>query len=247
MVLTFESLVKVVVLMTGRYGKVLKRSQGRKEGLDWMKVMWRSFAVWEREARQELGKPDGHGEIEDQQEVERQRTNEQDTLFSIGDDEDGEDDDDETLTLAALDALDAIEAFDLPEKNNKKEKGKEETPQKKARTQFARIPVDNMRKIIMLLLLVAPLEPTQAIAVYMDRFTGEGLMGLQATAENVLRGLTRMHTDDGKKGIGWREFRNVMKQSMVCSTPPPFLHTNCKYQKINDQLKKNTKKKNLSG
>ena len=207
MVLTFEALVKVVALMTGRHEKVLRkgRERSKKGGIDWVKIVWRSFAVWEREVGVVMEKPNR------EQSGSGGQTNthlhEEEALFTIGDDDD--DDDDESLTLAALDALDVLEAFDLPEKQEE-----EKEQPKRIQIQSARIPIDNMRVIIMLLLLVAPLEPTQPIAVFVERFTADGLVSLKATAENVLRGLASM-SEDEKKGFGWRVFKAAMKRSMV--------------------------------
>jgi len=208
-VLTFEALVKAVALMTGRHEKVLRKGSERSKrgGIDWVKVVWKSFAVWEREldvvmvGANEEGRGSG-GQTNTQPEHLR----EEETLFAIGGDEDDEDYD-ESLTLAALDALDALEAFDLPEKREKEK----EQPK---RIQSARIPIDNMRVIIMLLLLVAPIEPTQPIAVFVERFTANEVVNLKATAENVLRGFTPIR-GDWKNGIGWRVFKAVMKRSMV--------------------------------
>ncbi|KAF8471703.1 TLD-domain-containing protein [Kalaharituber pfeilii] len=226
-VLTFEALVKVVVLMTGRHTKVLKRTRADRGRIDWVKVLWRSFAVWERELGHD-GDVEGGAEEKAVPELQEEEPKAQplpeDALFSIGGSDD-EDMDDESLTLAALDALDAITAFELPEPSSAKEKEKPATT-KKARILSAHIPLDNLRKIIMLLLLTAPLEPTQPIAVFVNRFTGEGLVGLQAAAENVLRTFTTAELEAkedrngsgmatgngrGKKGIGWREFKAVMR------------------------------------
>lgn len=208
--LTFEALVKVVTLMTGRHEKVLRkgRERSKKGGVDWVKILWKSFAVWEREldAVMEKSNEGGRGEGA-QRKAQPERVHEEEALFTIGDDED--DEDDESLTLAALDALDALEVFDLPEKQEKEKEQPRRIP-----IQSARIPIDNMRVIIMLLLLVAPLEPTQPIAVFVERFRADGLASLKSTVESVLRGFTSM-SEGEKKGVGWRVFKAVMKHSMV--------------------------------
>jgi len=205
-VLTFEALVKVVALMTGRHEKVLRkgRERSKKGGIDWVKMVWKSFAVWERELGVVMEKSNEEGSSsEGQTNTQPDRVREEETLFAIGDDED--DEDDESLTLAVLDAL-VLEAFDLPEK--------EKEQPKRIQIQSTRIPIGNMRVIIMLLLLVAPLKPTQPIAVFVERFTADGLASLAATAENVLRGFTSM-SEDGKNGVGWTGFKAAMKRSMV--------------------------------
>ena len=218
MVLTFEALVKALALMTGRHEKVLRNSdvRNKKRGLNWVKVIWRSFAVWEREinsipegAENEGGVDESHFE-EGKPETQSADNSgmSQDNLSPTGA-EGVDDDDDEMLTLAALEALDAIEAFESPEVE-----GKKRELSNRLMMQHAHIPVENIQRIIMLLLLVAPLEPTQSIAMYADRFTGESLISLQVTAENVLRGFTIM-CDNGGKGVPWKVFKVVMQQSMV--------------------------------
>lgn len=217
-VLTYEALVRVVALMTGRHEKVLRKSNrtAKKGGIDWVKVIWRSFAVWERDLAGLTEKSTEEAIPGSRDASPRKETIiDEDVLFAIGDDED--DEDDEGLTLSALDALDAIEAFELPEKTKEKDKEKEQP--KHMQIQSARIPIEIMRRIIMLLLLVAPIEPTQPVAVSVERFTGEELVQLQATAENVLRGFTCMG-DEGGDGIGWRQFKTIFKQSMVSSSAP---------------------------
>lgn len=207
-VLTFEALVKVVALMTGRHEKVLRKGceRSKKGGIDWVKMVWKSFAIWERELAVVMEKSNEEGSgSRGQTNTQLERVREEETLFAIGDDDD--DEDVESLTLAALDALDALEAFDLPKKQEK------EKQPKRIQVQSARIPIDNMRVIIMLLLLVAPLEPTQPIAAFVERFTADGLASLKAAAENVLRGFTSM-SEEGKKGIGWSVFKATVKRSM---------------------------------
>ncbi|KAI5844546.1 TLD-domain-containing protein [Morchella snyderi] len=110
-----------------------------------------------------------------------------------------EDDDDDDLSLAALDALDAIEVFGQAEKSN---------------ISHSRIPLENLRNFVAFLLVAAPLEPNQPIAVFAERFsTPEALQELRDTAECVIRSFK---SRDGK-GILYRDFKKTVKESM------PFL------------------------
>lgn len=109
------------------------------------------------------------------------------------------DDDDDDLSLAALDALDAIEVFGQAEKSN---------------INHARIPLENLRNLIAFLLVIAPLEPNQPIAVFAERFsTAEALRELKDTAECVVKSF---RSSDGK-GILYRDFKKTVKDSV------PFL------------------------
>lgn len=108
-----------------------------------------------------------------------------------------EDDDDDDLSLAALDALDAIEVFGQAEKSN---------------ISHSRIPLENLRNFVAFLLVAAPLEPNQPIAVFAERFsTPEALQELRDTAECVVRSF---RSRDGK-GILYRDFKKTIKESMV--------------------------------
>lgn len=116
-----------------------------------------------------------------------------------------EDDDDDDLSLAALDALDAIEVFGQVEKSN---------------ISHARIPLENLRNFVAFLLVAAPLEPNQPIAVFAERFsTPEALQELRDTAECVVRSFK---SRDGK-GILYRDFKKTVKESMVRIVPRKVL------------------------
>lgn len=77
----------------------------------------------------------------------------------------------------------------------------------------ARIPLDNMRKLIMLLLVIAPLEENQPLADFADQFAPENIDTLKETAECVLRGFGK--DVDAGLGISYRAFRKALKSSMV--------------------------------
>ncbi len=169
------------MIVTGRYKSVIKKQQ------DPIKILFRSFAIYDSRIPpvHEKGAPSASDK-----EYNKQPSS---GLFSI-DDEDEEDDDD--LSLAALDALDAIDVFHHAERPN---------------ISRARIPLDDMRKLITLLLVVAPLEENQPIAVFVERFSGDGLKGLLATAENIMKSFG----DSVQEGITYRRFRNTIRRSMV--------------------------------
>lgn len=116
-----------------------------------------------------------------------------------------EDDDDDDLSLAALDALDAVEVFGQAERPN---------------INHARIPLKNLRNLVAFLLVVAPVEPNQPIAVFADRFaTPEALRGLRETAECVVKAFRCRD----ERGVLFKDFRVTVKKSMVRTFIPDGL------------------------
>jgi len=104
-------------------------------------------------------------------------------------------DDSEDLSLATLEALDAIDVYRASEKP--------------LNTVHARIPMENLRKLVAFLVAVAPLEDTQSLAEFASRFDeGEEGEGLRRTAECVLRAF-----GDGE-GVGFRKFRDTVRRGM---------------------------------
>ena len=61
------------------------------------------------------------------------------------------------------------------------------------------IPADNFRKLIMLLLLVAPLGAQESLASYPDRFRGAELESLRTTAECILAAFLDVERSPGIK------------------------------------------------
>jgi hypothetical protein len=182
-VLGFEQMIMVVVIMTERYQRVLK-----KGSRDRTKLLFRSLAVYDRrESRAGLDK-DSKGEG---------TTGEQGVGVSAGDTvrshvqgfavdqaaNDDEEEDDDDLALAALESLDAIDVFrhgDAP-------------------IAQATIPSDNLKKLIMLLLLVAPLGIQESLAHHTERLASEQLESLRKTADNILAAFVNVEKFPGVK------------------------------------------------
>jgi hypothetical protein len=155
--------------MTQRYERVLKKGSS-----DRTKLLFRSLAVYDRqlshnEAKIAVSPPKNSH-------TDALQTGDKDVRSHVpgfavdeaANDEDEEDDDE--LALAALEALDAIEVFKHGD----------------APIAQASIPSDNLRKLIMFLLLIAPLDAQESLSKYSERLVGEKLDGLRRTAENVL-------------------------------------------------------------
>ncbi|KAL3426856.1 Restriction of telomere capping protein 5 [Phlyctema vagabunda] len=195
-VLGFEQMIMVVVIMTQRYQRVLKK--GNK---DRTKLLFRSLAVYDRKNSVSAAGEDPTGEASaESQKVEGESTFRSHAAgFAIDEaanDEDDEDDDD--LALAALESLDAIDVFKHGD----------------APITQASIPSDNLKKLIMLLLLVAPMDSQESIAKHSDRLTGDKLVGLRKTADSVLAAFVNVERSPGVK---FHQFNTVIPTSL------PFL------------------------
>ncbi|KAF7905837.1 hypothetical protein EAF00_000116 [Botryotinia globosa] len=179
-VLGFEQMIMVVVIMTERYQRVLK-----KGNRDRTKLLFRSLAVYDRresragieneEAKADRTSPPAEGENA----VKKHATG-----FAIDEavnhDDEEEDDD---LALAALESLDAIEVF---------RHGDPPIAQ-------ATIPSDNLKKLIMLLLLVAPLGIQESLAHHTERLARSQLESLRRTADNILAAFVNVEKFPGVK------------------------------------------------
>ncbi|EEP77905.1 predicted protein [Uncinocarpus reesii 1704] len=143
-VLTYDAIVKVIVLLTERYGRVLKR--GRK---DRMKLLFGSLADVGRtqtEKQRETSQVDTKMSSDEAYSTDGASSNI--TGFSIdAPANDGEEeDDDDDLALAALESLDAIEVFKHDQRLDRS-------------VYKARISVSTFRRLLALLLVIAPLHP----------------------------------------------------------------------------------------
>jgi TLD/Domain of unknown function len=151
--------------MTQRYERVLK-----KGSRDRTKLLFRSLAVYDRHQTHSIINPSKYSHSNAPQADDKDMRNHV-PGFAVDEavNDDDEEDDDE-LALAALEALDAIEAFKHGD----------------APIAQASIPSDNLRKLIMFLLLIAPLDPQESLSKYSERLVGEKLEGLRKSAENIL-------------------------------------------------------------
>jgi len=110
-----------------------------------------------------------------------------------------DDDDDDGWALAALEALDATEAFKHDD----------------APIAEVSIPSDNLRKLIMLLLIIAPLGPQESLSMYADRLVDDQLEDLRRTAESILAAF--INDAEQATGAKFDQFNIVIPTSL------PFL------------------------
>ena len=190
-------MLKVVVIMTERYGRVLKNGKADRN-----KLLFRSLAVFDRRMSSIHEKPPQEaldalreGQSEPGESVVTSPIQNHAPRFSIdqpaNDDEEEEDDDE--LALAALDSLDAIEVFKLDQRADTK-------------IHHAQIPVDNFRRLLMLLLIIAPLDAQENLSGHAQRLTAARIEGLRRVADSILWSFT----PEQNPGIFYQSFNTII-------------------------------------
>jgi len=185
-VLELPHMIMVVVIMTERYKTVLA-----KGAADRNKLLFKSLAVYDRKAAEAgvtLPAPENSSD-------EEAKTPAPPSASGYAIDkpvEEPEEDDDDDLVLTAFELLDIDEAVKQGDK---------------PKFHGAMIPTDNFRKLLMLLLLVAPLGPQESLSQYSSRVIGDNLESLRATAENVLAAFVDV---EDSPGIKYNHFRTVV-------------------------------------
>ncbi|KAK4181004.1 TLD-domain-containing protein [Triangularia setosa] len=190
-VLGLEEMIMVITIMTDRYQRVLA-----KGAADRRKLLFKSLAVYDRKLVEPANndKPpiaDGPG---------TSAISPSASGFAVdvaGDDEDelGYEDEDE-LVLAALDSLDYVNVFkhgDGPPAHS------------------AMIPADNFKKVIMLLLLVAPLGAQESLSTYSNRVVGQELEQLRVAADCIVASFLGV---EHSPGIKFSRFNTIIPISM---------------------------------
>ena len=209
-------MLKVVVIMTERYGRVLKNGKADRN-----KLLFRSLAVFDRRMSSIHEKPPQEtldalreGQSEPGETVitppMTSPIQSHTPRFSIdqsaNDDEEEEEDDDE-LALAALDSLDAIEVFKLDQRADTK-------------IHHAQIPVDNFRRLLMLLLIIAPLDAQESLSGHAQRLTAARIEGLRRVADSILWSFT----PEQNSGIFYQSFNTIIPAvSRFSQATPPLL------------------------
>jgi hypothetical protein len=198
-VLGLEQMVMVVTILTERYGRVLARG-----ATDRRKLLFKSLAVYDRKLSglspsEQRNVREENPENSRDQAVNAIPVSAQSLGFAVDEAKEEEDsgaEEDDELVLAALGSLDYLGAYkhgSSPATHN------------------AMIPADNWRKIIMLLLLVAPLDAQESLSSYSDRLTGSELEGLRATADCVLASFLNV---EQAAGIKFAQFNAIIPALM---------------------------------
>lgn len=188
-VLELPPLIMVVVIMTERYRRVLAKGSA-----DRTKLLFKSLAVYDRKASEARPAPPPQHSDNPRPSPARGYA-----IDAPGDDRGNEsttdyddDDDDDDLVLTAFELLDASEAA---------KQGV--TPE----FHTAMIPTDNFRKLLMLLILAAPLDPQENLSQYSSRVSGDQLEQLRSTAENMLASFVDA---ESSPGIRYRFFKTII-------------------------------------
>jgi hypothetical protein len=185
-ILTHEALLKVVTILTERYGAVVK-----KRGKDiWLREIYRSLAIYDKGIRSSL---------EDKEKVEdkprRQEEGSSNLGFAIDAPDDGEEEDDDELVLAALESMDSLDAFKAGEQSN---------------VHHSIIPTDNFLKLVELLLLIAPIDAQQSLSSLAPDLSDKRVAELRQTASVILSSFGV----ENQPGVTYRTFNTVVSTSM---------------------------------
>lgn len=189
-VLTFDSMVKVVVLLTERYGKVLKRGHR-----DRVKLLFGSLADIARKISE---KTDENVEEDSPGDDNTAKTHSSGYAIDAPANDDEEDEDGDDLALAALESLDAIECF--------------KHDQIVDRTVYeTRVSIDTFQRLLMLLLVVAPLKPLEDIPTYTSNLSPDYMERVQKQAKSIL---TAFLSEKDAGGINYKPFVKMVSSSL---------------------------------
>ncbi|GKZ91082.1 restriction of telomere capping protein 5 [Aspergillus niger] len=187
-VLTFEAMVKVVVLLTERYGKVLRRARR-----DRIRLLFGSLADVGRKSVEQHTNGD-----EVSEDADAPAPNSHVPGFAIDEpaNDDYEDEEDDDLALAALESLDAIEVF------------KHDSRMDRA-VYEARISADTLRRLLMLLIVISPLKPLEPVKIYTSDLTEERMKAVRSEADDIMAAFNR----EPSGGISYKEFARIVTSS----------------------------------
>ena len=205
-ILTREAMLKVVTIMTDKYAKILKRGRHDK-----IRLLFRSLAVFDRRMSRGPALPSEKQKPSLDELVEEQRPDDQKedpglekirshvAGFAIDEpSNDDEEEDDDELALAALDALDAIEVFKQDQKIDRK-------------INHAQVPVDHFKKLIVLLLHLAPLDALDNIADFGQDLTKEHVRALEQVAGSII---AAFEPDESSQGVRYAAFTKAVSSSL---------------------------------
>jgi TLD./Meiotically up-regulated C-terminal. len=207
-ILGLHEMIMVVTILTERYRRVLAGGS-----VDRRKLLFKSLAVYDRKLSNIHGEQSGsdtaklvpHRSAKDNSSG-QEAFEELQHGFAVdqpGDDEasgpDHDDDGDDDLVLAAFNSLDSISAF---------------RHGSRPPVEDAVIPADNWRRLLMLLLLTAPLGEQESLSSYSQQLSGDTLQTLRLTANSVLAAFMTM---GHSPGVRFSRFNTIIPASM------PFL------------------------
>lgn len=184
-VLGLEEMVIVVTLLTNRYRRVLAKGTSNRK-----KLLFKSLAVYDRQISEKSTEATKRDEPVQESGGSGSRSHVAGfNVDEAGDEEpeDGMDDEDDDLVLSAFELFNCADAFQV---------GNRET------IHGAMIPADNFRRLITLLLLIAPLGAQERLSQYpLDADS------LHTAADNILAAFLNVEESPGVK---FRAFNRVV-------------------------------------
>jgi hypothetical protein len=187
-ILTHEALLKVVTILTERYGAVVK-----KKGKEiWLREIYRSLAIYDKGIQSSVE--------EKEKELARDTKSRSggNLGFAVDAPEEGDDDEeeeDDELVLAALESMDAIDAFKHGEQTN---------------VHHSIIPTDNFLKLVELLLLIAPIDAQQSLSSLAPDLSDDRVQELRQAAHVILSSFGV----ENQPGVTYRTFNTVVSTSL---------------------------------
>ncbi|KAH8682755.1 TLD-domain-containing protein [Xylariales sp. PMI_506] len=198
-VLGFEQMINVVAIMTERHARILAKGAATRR-----KLFFKSLAVYDRKFSEISGQPVAEYDQQRGSDGTKKLSHAPGFAVDAAGPEDPDDEgaiEDDELVLAALNSLDLQDAFKFGDAHA-------------ATTHGAMIPADNFRRLLMLLLLIAPLDVQESLSTYAPRVTGNELERLRTTAEDILTAFLNV---EKSPGIKYAQFNIVIPGNL------PFL------------------------
>ncbi|RKF62161.1 Restriction of telomere capping protein 5 [Erysiphe neolycopersici] len=185
--LGFDEMIIIIVILTQRYQRIL-----RTEKYCFTKFLFRSLSIHEN--YESLYQDVSHDiDCTDLQRHNVPSIKDRDLIPEHG--VMSKESDGDSLALDALELLGASHVFkptDIP-------------------ISHTSIPPDNLKKILLLLILIAPLENQQYLSSYPERLTGDHFKELRRTADNILAAFINV---EKSPGIMFHQFETVISVSL---------------------------------
>lgn len=115
--------------------------------------------------------------------------------------DDEEDEDGDDLALAALESLDAIEVFKHDQRVD-------------TAVYEAHISTDTFRRLLMLLLVIAPLKTLDDVRTYTGDLSAERMEAVRNEADNILAAFIEDEATESGIGISYKSFSKVVSNSL---------------------------------
>jgi hypothetical protein len=190
-ILTHEALLKVVTILTERYGAVVKK-RGKEI---WLREIYRSLAIYDKGIRSSLEDKEKEVAEDKPRRLEEGSSNLGFAIDAPDEGDEGEEEEDDELVLAALESMDSLDTFKAGEQSN---------------VHHSIIPTDNFLKLVELLLLIAPIDAQQSLSSLAPDLSDARVAELRKAASVILSSFGV----DSQPGVTYRTFNNVVSASL---------------------------------